>query len=176
MEYVWNILNYLITGYIISTLLFLGCSEHMRLLKAIRLVYLGAAHKAAAVTQLLKTFVIFWVLSQPGEVNNFLFVFPPPILFLVVVFPCILSQVMLFGRRSPNGVTSILLLALLILTRIIEFLSTWFSADVFGDVDAAARLSRVPYGEVLVVTMLFFVACYYYARRKTDDISGQQQL
>ncbi|MBC9909074.1 hypothetical protein [Chitinophaga varians] len=171
MEYIWNFLHHLISGYILSMLLFFAGCEYWKSFRTIRPAYLKTANTAVAVITLLKIITMFLILPNPFDANNILFYFPPPVFLFEIVLPCILSLMALLGKRAENrGFTWLLLFSLLV-TKVIEYLFLWNAAKN-GNTAAAQQAANFPYLQITIATVVFFAGCYYQTLRKIGKTSG----
>ncbi|SJZ86054.1 hypothetical protein SAMN04488128_1011894 [Chitinophaga eiseniae] len=166
MEHVWNALNYLIAGYVFAIILFIACHPYVQALRNMRMAYLITANKAAAVIALLKAAIMLWLMIEHGDTNHFFLSYPPLAVPQILCLGTI-AMVVLLSKRFTSGLSFVLLMTCLILINIIEYNTTQLLA-AFEHRRAVARLSRVPYPEVITTTILYFTGCYIYARRKTD--------
>lgn len=166
MEHVWNALNYLIAGYICAIVLFIAFQPYVQALGNMRMAFLITANKAAAGMALLKTALMLWLMIDHDDTLYFFFSYPPLAVPQILCLS-IIALVVLLSKRFTNGLSFVLLITCLILIDIIEYYTTQFLAS-FNDDRAVARLSKVSYTWVIITTILYFAACYFYTRRKAD--------
>lgn len=171
VEYIWNCLHHLISGYILSILLFFVGCEYRKSFRTIRPAYLKTANTAIAAITLLKIIVMFLILPNPFDANNILFYFPPPVFLFEIVLPCTLSLMALLGKRAMNTGFTWLLLFSLLLTKVIEYVFLWNAAQN-GNAEAAQQASNFPYIQITIATVVFFAGSYYYTLRKIGRTSG----